>query len=87
MLFDVERDYSESTDVKAEHPDVVLNLAAQFDAWWDSLAGSLVNENAVGPRINPFKERFWRQFGGEPSAEDLRLMDVNQNPATRPVSR
>ena len=83
MLFDVEHDYGETTDVKSVHPDVVLNLAARFDAWWNSLVGSLVNEHAMGPPINPYKEEFWRQFGGEPSPEDLRLMDMKQNPATR----
>jgi arylsulfatase len=83
MLFDVAQDYGESMDVKAEHPEVVLRLANQFDVWWDSLAGSLVNERAIGPPINPFKELFWQQFGGQPSSEDLRLMDMKQNPATR----
>jgi len=35
----------------------------------------LVNENAVGPKINPFKELYWKQFGGGPTAEDLKRMD------------
>jgi arylsulfatase A-like enzyme len=87
MLFDVEKDSAESTDVKADHAEVVRELGAQFDAWWNSLAGSLVNERAVGPRINPFKELFWHQFGGTPSSEDLRLMDMNENPATRSAPR
>jgi len=77
MLFDVEKDYGETTDVKTEHPAVVRDLAAQFDAWWNSLDGLLVNEHAVGPRINPFKELFWQQFGGGPSDEDLRLMGIS----------
>ena len=76
-----------SIDVKADYPDVVRQLGAQFDAWWNSLDGSLVNEPAVGPRINPFKELFWQQFGGGPSSEDLRLMDMNENPATRSAPR
>ena len=24
----------------------------------------LVNENAVGPKVNPFRELYWKQFGG-----------------------
>lgn len=84
QLFDVKQDYAESADVHAEHPEVVRELAVQFDTWWNSLNPFLVNEDAVGPRINPFKEQFWREFGGEPSSEDLRLMDMAQNPATRP---
>jgi arylsulfatase len=25
-----------------------------------------VNEDAVGPKMNPFKELYWKQFGGGP---------------------
>jgi arylsulfatase len=35
----------------------------------------MINEKAVGPAINPFKELYWKQFGGGPSAEELRRMD------------
>jgi arylsulfatase A-like enzyme len=83
MLFDLNVDYGESTDIKEQHPEVVGDLASRFDAWWNSLGPFLVNEHAVGPRINPFKEKFWRQYGGQPSEADLRLMDLSQNPATR----
>ena len=34
----------------------------------------LVNENAAGPKVNPFKQLFWKQFGGGPSEELRRLM-------------
>jgi arylsulfatase len=27
----------------------------------------MVNEDAVGPKVNPFKERYWKQFGGGPA--------------------
>ena len=83
MLFDVSRDYGETIDVKGEHLDVAQELAGKYDAWWASIQGALVNERAVGPAVNPFKELFWKQFGGGPSADDLRLMDMEQNPATR----
>jgi arylsulfatase len=26
----------------------------------------LVNEDAKGPKVNPFKELYWKQFGGGP---------------------
>ena len=53
------------------HPDVVKELDAAYDKWWDSVQPQLVNENAVGPKVNPFKELYWKQFGkeGEPHAE------------------
>jgi arylsulfatase len=85
MLFDVSQDYGETKDVQADHPEVVSDLTGQFEEWWKSLEPALVNERATGPRVNPFKERYWRQFGGGPSEEDLRLMDMGRNPATRPA--
>lgn len=80
MLFEVPQDPGETNDVAAQFPEVVRDLAAQHEVWWNSVQGSLVNEAAVGPRINPFKELYWRQFGGEPSEEDLRRMDPNAQP-------
>lgn len=41
-------------------------LDAAYDKWWDSVQPQLVNENAVGPKVNPFKELYWQQFGGGP---------------------
>jgi arylsulfatase len=84
LLFDVQSDFGERMDLAMEHPDVVKRLASEFDQWWDSVQPMLVNEKAQGPRQNPFKELFWRQFGGGPSEEDLRLMDPDRNPATAP---
>ncbi|HXJ62006.1 MAG TPA: hypothetical protein VNU68_35665 [Verrucomicrobiae bacterium] len=48
--------------------------------WWTSVQPMLVNEKAVGPRLNPFKELYWKQFGGKPTEEDLRLMDPARVP-------
>jgi arylsulfatase len=36
----------------------------------------------VGPKINPFKERYWRQYGGGPDAKLLEQMDpAGKNPS------
>jgi arylsulfatase len=35
----------------------------------------LVNETVIGPRLNPFAESYWQQFGGGPTPEQLRRMD------------
>jgi arylsulfatase len=35
----------------------------------------MVNEDAIGPKINPFKERYWKQFGGGPDEALLQQMD------------
>jgi arylsulfatase len=63
-LFDVKADPGETTDVAEKHPDVVKRLSADYDAWWASLPPYLINEDAVGPKENPFKELYRKQFGG-----------------------
>jgi arylsulfatase len=68
QLFDVEVDPGEQTDVAAKHADVAERLVAAYDKWWDSLQPQLVNEDAVGPKVNPFKELYWQQFG-QPKAQ------------------
>jgi len=78
QLFDVKADPGEKNDVAAEHPEVVKELDGAYDKWWDSIQPQLVNENAVGPKVNPFKELYWKQFGGGPDEETLRLMDPSQ---------
>jgi arylsulfatase len=74
-LFDVKADPGEKTDVAAQHPEVVKELDAAYDKWWDSVQSQLVNETAVGPKINPFKAQYWKQFGGGPDEAMLRQMD------------
>jgi hypothetical protein len=39
----------------------------------------MVNENAQGPQINPFQARYYAQFGGSPTAEDLAKMDPTRS--------
>jgi arylsulfatase len=66
QLFDVQVDPGEKTDVADKHPDVVKELDAAYDKWWASVQEQLVNENAVGPKVNPFKELYEKQFGNAP---------------------
>ena len=75
QLFDVSTDYGEKNDVAAQHPDVVRRMTANYDQWWDSVQPLLVNETAPLPKMNPFKELYWQQFGGGPSEADLKAMD------------
>jgi arylsulfatase A-like enzyme len=75
QLFDIKADPGEKTNVAAEHPEEVKELEAAYNKWWDSVQPQLVNENAVGPKINPFKALYWKQFGGGPDAQLLRQMD------------
>jgi arylsulfatase len=73
-LYDVKADPAQSQNVASEHPAEVARLGAAYEEWWKSVQPQLVNENAVGPKVNPFKELYWKQFGGGPGAEDLREM-------------
>lgn len=77
-LFDLDADPSEKTDVAAQHPAVIKRLAASYDDWWKAARAGMVNEKAIGPRLNPFKEAYWKQFGGGPSADELRIMEPTQ---------
>ena len=75
QLYDLETDPGETTDVANEHPDTVAALRAAYDQWWDDIQPGLVNENVVGPRVNPMKALYWEQLGGGPSEELLKRMD------------
>ncbi len=76
QLFDVIADPGQTTDIASAHPDVVAKLSGAYDAWWTSLKGQYdINENAMGPRLNPFAELYWKQFGGGPTPADLERMD------------
>ncbi len=69
-LFDLKADPGEKNDVAAQHPDIVKQLEAAYDKWWAETLPCLENENAVGPKENPFKELYWKQFGGGPTKQD-----------------
>ena len=66
QLFDVKADPGKKTDVADKHPEVVKELDAAYDKSWDDLQPSMVHENAVGPKVNPFAELYEKQFGGKP---------------------
>lgn len=74
-LYDLMTDPGETKNVIAEHPDVVANLRAAYERWWEEVQPLLVNENIVGPKMNPMKELYWKQFGGGPDEQLLRRMN------------
>jgi arylsulfatase len=72
-LFDLDADPGEKQNVIERHPEIVERLRAEYDKWWNDVQPLLVNENAKGPEVNPFKELYWRQFPDEkPSAEPVK---------------
>ena len=74
-LYDLKADPGETTNVIDDHPEVVAGLRAAYDQWWNDVQPLLVNEDAVGPKINPLKELYWKQFGGGPDEKLLERMD------------
>lgn len=78
QLFDLSVDYAQTKNVAAEHPEIVREMQVAFDQWWGESRSHLVNEQVVGPKLNPFAVRYWNQFGGAPTEEDYRRMDPDQ---------
>ena len=66
-LYDIRNDPGETINVIDKHPEAVAKMRQAYDAWWEEVLPLMVNEDAVGPKVNPFKERYWKQFGGGPA--------------------
>ncbi len=65
-LYDLKSDPSEKKNVIAEHPEAVTKMRSAYDRWWNEIFPALENENVLGPKVNPFKAAYWKQFGGGP---------------------
>ena len=79
-LYDLAADPGEKTNVIGDHPEVVAKLGAAYDQWWQDVQPLMVNEKAVGPKINPFQELYYEQFGGTPTEKDLKRMRPRDKP-------
>jgi arylsulfatase A-like enzyme len=62
-LYDLKRDPGEKHNIATDHPEVIKKLRAAYDDWWQSVLPHLENENAVGPKENPFKVLYRKQYG------------------------
>lgn len=65
-LYDIQADPGEKTNIAVQHPDVIRRLDTAYDAWWAEILPVLENENAVPPAVAPYKEAYWKQYGGGP---------------------
>lgn len=75
-LYELETDPGEGHDVAELHPGIVAELRNAYDAWWVSvLPETEANEEALGTYMNPFKERYWSQFGLPRDPELVGRMD------------
>ena len=61
MLFDIQADPGETTNVIKDHPEVAKKMLAAYDKWWDEVRPLMVNEDAPlldhHPVIRRFKEQ------------------------------
>jgi arylsulfatase len=74
-LYDLKADPAQRNNVIGQHPELVAQFRATYDRWWDDVQPDLVNEDVIGPKMNPLKVAYWEQFGGEPSAAMLKKMN------------
>ena len=74
-LYDLSSDPGEKKNVLEANPDEVAKLRKAYDQWWSDIQPMLVNENVTGPKMNPFKELYWKQFGGGPDEKLRKFMD------------
>ncbi len=84
QLFDLTVDPGEKTDIADKHPNVVKQLDAEYDRWWESVQPQLVNEDAVVPAENPFKTLFNQQFAAVKSEETTRTEATKKKVADAP---
>lgn len=68
-LYDLNEDPAQERDVAAEHPEIVRDLSASYDRWWEEVQPFLVNEKAylTEPVGSPFDIGYREQFGLSPS--------------------
>ena len=67
-LFDLKSDPGENTNVLAQFPDEAKRLETAYDRWWEEILLCLENEDAIPPKVNPYRELYEKQFGGGPPA-------------------
>jgi len=63
-LYDLAADPGQKSNVAGDHPQVVRQLEAAYDRWWDDVQPSLVNERATPPPFNPYHTQYWNQYQG-----------------------
>ncbi len=63
-LYDLVADPGQKNDVVTSHPQVVRDLEAAYDRWWEDVQPLLVNEKASPPSANPYHTQYWKQFNG-----------------------
>jgi hypothetical protein len=86
-LYDLKADPGQTKNVIDQYPEVVAEFRAAYDLWWDDVQSDFVNEEVIGPEMNPMKVSYWSQFGGEPTAAMLKQMNPLNRSYKSPVDK
>jgi arylsulfatase len=62
-LYDIKADPGEQKNIAAQNAEAMRPIEAAYDKWWEEIQPGLVNEDAVPPAVNPYKELYEKQFG------------------------
>ncbi len=75
QLYDIANDPYETTDVAAEHPEVIAKLRKAYDQWWVETLPLMVNENRPLAKEHPQDLRYNKQLKerGIPDWEEPKL--------------
>lgn len=65
-LYDRRSDPGEKLNIAAQHKAEVRQMDEAYDRWWADILPCLENEKVAGPEVAPYKEVYWKQFGGGP---------------------
>ena len=69
-LYDMQSDPAQTTNVAAQHPEVVKNMLARYDAFWDKARPLMVNEEEPLAEERPFWVDYQRQLESEGGIPD-----------------
>ena len=70
-LFDIAQDPYEGTDVSGQYPEVIEDLVAAYDQWWQETVPLMVNEDAPYTETQPQAVRYGKQL------EEMGIPDWN----------
>ena len=67
-LYDMQVDPAQSTNIIADHPEIVKQMRAVYDSWWQETRPLMINESAPMSPVHPFHVLFEQQMkdGGIP---------------------
>ncbi len=60
-LYDIRADPGETKNILSDRADVVAELRAAYDKWWEEVLPALENENVEPPEVEPFPELYRKQ--------------------------